>query len=68
MRSALKGTKEQEDAAVERVAGRWIKLGADQSEAKGLAYGCQLAHPTVLLGEVGEAPEVSRGASAPVDG
>lgn len=65
-RAALKGTKAQEDAVVGRVADRWIKLDAEHSDAKGIAYGCQLADPTILL--EGETPEVSRGASATVDG
>ncbi|MFC9299112.1 hypothetical protein ACFTWH_35385 [Streptomyces sp. NPDC057011] len=66
LRAGLTGTKEQEDQVVERIADRWIKLGADHPDAKGVAYGCQLRDPTILLAE--EAPEVSRGASATVDG
>ncbi|MFG2880518.1 hypothetical protein ACGFYU_36810 [Streptomyces sp. NPDC048337] len=66
LRARLTGTKAQEDQVVERIADRWIKLGADHPDAKGVAYECQLRNPTILLAE--ETPEVSRGASATVDG
>ncbi|MGP3691258.1 hypothetical protein ACTVZO_42475 [Streptomyces sp. IBSNAI002] len=65
-RTALKATKAQEDIVVNRIGNRWIKLDAQHSDAKAISFGCQLGNPNVLLQE--ESPEISRGASATVDG
>ncbi|MEV7522155.1 hypothetical protein [Streptomyces sp. NPDC091371] len=65
-RAALTGTKAEEDAMVERAAGRWMKLTADQADTKGIAKECQLHDPMVLLEE--PTPEITRGTSAVVDG
>ncbi|MFD9410175.1 hypothetical protein ACFWBN_24630 [Streptomyces sp. NPDC059989] len=66
LRADLKGTKEQEDVVVERIADRWIKMSADLPDAQSVSYGCGLANPWVLLEE--ETPEMHKGASADVDG
>ncbi|MFE1416165.1 hypothetical protein ACFW6F_36020 [Streptomyces sp. NPDC058746] len=65
-RASLTGPKAQEDAAVERAAGRWIRLTADQAEAKGIGQECRFSDPTMLLEE--QDPQITRGASATVDG
>ncbi|MBT2545071.1 hypothetical protein J7E99_31320 [Streptomyces sp. ISL-44] len=65
-RAALKATKAQEDVVVNRIGNRWIKLDAEHSDAKAIAFSCQLRDPNILLEE--ESPEISRGASATVDG
>ncbi|OEJ35335.1 hypothetical protein BGK67_32195 [Streptomyces subrutilus] len=65
-RSSLKATKAQEDVVVNRIGNRWIKLDAEHSDAKAIAFSCQLRDPNILLEE--ESPAISRGASATVDG
>lgn len=65
-RATLKATKAQEDVVVNRIGNRWIKLDAQHSDAKAISFSCQLHDPNIFLEE--EAPEISRGASATVDG
>ncbi|MEU9235147.1 hypothetical protein [Streptomyces subrutilus] len=65
-RAALKATKAQEDVVVNRIGNRWIKLDAQHSNAKAISVSCQLHDPNIFL--QWEAPEISRGASATVDG
>ncbi|MET9959977.1 hypothetical protein ABZ128_13095 [Streptomyces sp. NPDC006326] len=65
-RAVLNGTKAQEDAAVDRFAGRWVKLGAEREDAAAVSYGCSLMNPHVLQQE--RTPGLTRGAAATVDG
>ncbi|MBT2482733.1 hypothetical protein, partial [Streptomyces sp. ISL-94] len=66
-RAVLNGTKAQEDAVVERVADRWVRLDAEHEDARALTYGCGLENPMILLKEL-ETPGITRGAAATVDG
>lgn len=51
---------------VSRIADRWITLDAEHSNSKAIPFSCQLSDPNVFLEQ--EPPEISRGASATVDG